>query len=83
MFSFIDAQERITNKALKGDVLVLIIAGKLKTISSDSKTYADTLAKADRRMLGVYNKDCDPKWLSDDLLWADTHMAYTPVGTIA
>ena len=73
--SFLNSIDRIMNKANKaGKVGVLVVAGKIKTVSGTAEEFNETLKRAGTRLLGVYDAKVKEEWLEDDLAWAEKHM---------
>lgn len=68
---FTDAYDRIMNRIYRdGTVAVLCVNKKIKTCK-----VSDLPEKIGNGFIGVYNKDCKPEWLFDDLKWAEINFS--------
>jgi len=75
--SYTEAYDRVFKRiqTAAAAVCVFIHAGKVRTMNADAVDMDKLIRSKATKVLGVYDARCEPKWLYEDLQWADVHYA--------
>lgn len=84
MSRYTDAYKRLFNRAVtKGPIIIFWTEGKLHSLKTNDSAASKLMDKKGVFVLGVYDKNCEERWLVEDLLWLEQKKGKADVDTCA